>query len=70
MTNPDMYEVEVQAGRSEPVPPYVSDWMLARWMGVTRPQLMGMPVRDVEEARMTMHAINTAQNAANGKAGR
>ena len=65
-----MYAVEVGSGRAEPVPAYVSDWLLARWMGITRPQLMEMPLQDVEEARTVMRAINEAEDAMHRRAGK
>ena len=52
----------------QPLPSYVSDWLLARWMGVTRTDLQYMPIRDVEEARIVMRAITSAEDAANRKA--
>lgn len=60
-----MYAVEVEAGRMEPIPGYVNDWVLARWIGVTIGEMREMPLADVEEARITMAAINQAQDEAN-----
>lgn len=54
----------------EPLPAYFGDWQLARWMGVTRTQMLDMPIRDVEEARVTMIALNRAQQQANEQAGK
>lgn len=49
----------------DPIPSYVADWQLARWMGCARWELDDLPIREVEEARVTMLAINQAQNDAN-----
>ncbi len=51
----------------DPLPEYVPDWMLARWMGVTRDALLDMPIHEVEEARIVMQAINEAQDQAGKK---
>lgn len=65
-----MYAVEVEAGRMEPIPDYVSDWQLARWMGVTVPEMLEMPLQHVEQARVVMHAMNDAQHQTQTRASR
>ncbi len=55
------------------LPDYVGDWILARWMGVTKDALDDMPVHEVMEARIVMGAINEAEAARQqpgGKKGR
>ena len=57
-----------------PLPEYVSDWQLARWMGVTKADLDDMPMHEVTEARIVMAAFNRAEHEAHkaqqGKGGR
>ena len=64
-----MYQVEVEAGRAEPVPDYAHEWPLARWMGVTLAELQAMNAGDVAKARIVMEATHRAQHEANRKAG-
>lgn len=65
-----MYQVEVEAGRSEPIPEYVNEWLVARWMGVTLAELQAMNAGDVAKARIVMHAMNRAQEEATHQANR
>lgn len=66
-----MYAVEVAEKRMEPVPEFFTDWVLARWMGVTLSTMRDMPFAEVEQARVTMNAIDQAQsNAQQGRQAR
>ncbi len=62
--------MDVENGLSDPLPDYFGEWQLARWMGVTRAELLDMPVHEVMEAQITMGALNEAQAQAQaGKKG-
>lgn len=52
--------MDVEKGRSDPLPDYFGEWQLARWMGITRAELIDMPVHEVMEAQITMGALNNA----------
>ncbi len=52
--------MDVENGLSDPLPDYFGEWQLARWMGVTRAELIEMPVHEVMEAQITMGALNNA----------
>lgn len=56
----------------EPLPDYFGEWQLANWMGITRAEMDDMPIHEILQARVTMVALNRAQNEANqgGKRGR
>lgn len=59
--------IDVEDGRTEPLPDYVADWQIARWMGVTRGDLDDMPLHEIAEARIVMSAENEAQRNAREK---
>ncbi len=52
----------------DPLPDFVGDWMVARWMGVTKSDLDEMPIHEIEEARIVMAALNQAEHEAHQKA--
>ncbi len=56
--------MDVENGASDPLPGYFGEWQLARWMGITRADLLDMPVHEVMEAQITMGAINQAERDA------
>ena len=63
--------MDVGNGLSDPLPDYFGEWQLARWMGVTRAELIDMPVHEVMEAQITMGALNSADaHQAKPKGGR
>lgn len=52
----------------DPLPAYVGEWFLAKWMGVTRDVLDDMPLHEVEQARIVMQAEQRAQKDMNEQA--
>ena len=65
-----MYQVEVEAGRAEPMPTYVNEWLIARWMGVTLADMQAMNAGNVAKASVVMQAMNRAQETMNQQASR
>jgi hypothetical protein len=50
----------------DPLPGYVGDWLLARWIGggTTAEDIEAMPVHRVAQARIVMSAIHAAEREA------
>ena len=54
----------VEDGDMEPLPTWVSQWRVARWMGVTIGELQRMPYWEVLQATILMAAEQTAERNA------
>ena len=67
MTDPDMYAVEVQDGRMQPVPDYVEVIQSAKWWGITPMDYLDMPVYWATAGAIVRNAEYAAQRKANRK---
>lgn len=69
MTNPSVAEVEARAGRGKPLPGYVEDVLLARWLGIPPDRVPELPVYWYKAAQIVLIAQHRAQEAKHGKQG-
>lgn len=62
-----MYEVEVEAGRSRPLPPEIDELLLAESLSISPMALQDWPAHYVGYWRMIRHARHEAQQQQGGK---
>lgn len=67
MKNPTVAQAEVDAGRGVPLPAYVNEIGLARWLGITPWELQDAPLHWYQKLNVFIEAEHEAREAARGK---